>query len=68
MRDLCVRAWSRASDTTQLQACRGRTELVRGYTERLAEQTHEVAVGVIADAARDGHDLHAGANLVCGNM
>lgn len=65
---LSVRAWSRASATTQIQACFDGTELVRGCAERLAEQTNEVAVGAIANAARDSDDLHARADLVCGNV
>ncbi len=43
----------------------GRTERSRVRAERLAKDTNEVAVGAIADAARDSRDFHAGSNLAC---
>jgi hypothetical protein len=44
----------------------GRTERSRLRAERLTKDTNEVAVGAIADAARDRGDLHARSNLGCG--
>lgn len=67
-RSLFARATSRPPIEISLRASERRTKRTRVEAERLAEQTHEVAVRAIADAVGDGDDLHTRSNLVHGKL